>query len=331
MSIFFTIIIFMFVILFHEAGHFFMAKKVGIRVNEFSVGMGPALWQKQKAETMYSLRAVPLGGYTAMEGEDEESLAENSYDRASAGGRFLTILAGPVMNLFIAIVCFSVFSGMIGVPTPVVGGFSPNSPVKKAGLQIEDRIIAINGQPVRKFNDISPLLQKNGGKRAEIKILRGQEEMTFLLQPAEEEGKYYLGFTAQNQRNFFLAIKEGFVKTYQLFIELFLILYQLITGSLSLKALSGPIGIIHVIGQAAHQGLSQLIFLTGYLSLNLGFFNLLPIPALDGSKLLFIIIEKIRGKKIPKKVEERITMAGFVFLMTIIIIVSVKDMFTFFL
>ena len=331
MSIFFAIIIFMLVILFHELGHFSMAKKVGIRVNEFSVGMGPALLQKQKGETLYSLRALPLGGYTAMEGEDEESTEEDSFDQASCGRRFLTILAGPLMNLLISFLCFAIFSGIIGSPTLVVGGFSPNSPAKKAGIEIGDTIVSMDGQSIREFNEISKNLQRSGGKTVELRVLREGKELALQIEPKEDGGAYYLGITAQNQRGIFLAIKEGFIRTFTLLIQLFLILFRLLTGKLSLKALSGPIGVIHVIGQAAHQGFAQLVFLTGYISLNLGFFNLLPIPALDGSKLVFIAIEKIRGKKIPKNMEEKITTAGFVFLMAIILIVSVKDIFTFLL
>lgn len=330
MSILFAIIIFMLVILLHELGHFLMAKKVGIGVNEFSVGMGPAILQKKKDETVYSLRALPLGGYTAMVGEDEESTASNSFDQASAGARFLTILAGPLMNLLICIVCIAIVSGIVGVPMPVVGGFSSNSPAEKAGMEVGDRITAVDGVEINNFYEISEILQKSHGQPVEVRVQREAEEKNFEVHPEKLDGSYYLGFTAKSQRNFLLAIKDGFVKTFALLIQLFVVIFQLITGQLSMQALSGPIGVIHVIGEASKQGFAQLVFLTGYISLNLAFFNLLPIPALDGSRLLFIAIEKIRGKKMLKRTEERVTMIGFVFLMALILIVSVKDVITFF-
>lgn len=242
MNYFAAIIVFLIVISFHEAGHFFAAKSVGIRVNEFSIGMGPAIWQKTKGETLYSLRIIPLGGYCAMEGEEEDSDEVGAFKNALPWQRFITVIAGAVMNLIIAWIAFSLFL--------IISG-------RSAGV--------------------------------------------------------------------FSGLIDGFKLLWQTFFSLFQILGQLFTGQISLDALSGPVGVVKIIGEAASQGFSVLLFLTAYISTNLGFFNLLPIPALDGFTLLLIIIEKIRGKALKTKTEERIKIAGFVLLMALILFVSVKD------
>ncbi|MDD7543662.1 MAG: site-2 protease family protein, partial [Peptoniphilaceae bacterium] len=148
MSIILAFIIFFIVVLFHEGGHFFAAKSVGIRVNEFSIGMGPAIWKKTKGETLYSLRALPLGGYCAMEGEDEESASPDSFDAAKPWQRFLTILAGPVMNLLIALLCFILYLGMVGEAVPVIDSFTEHSAFQTAGASAGDRVISVNDTSV---------------------------------------------------------------------------------------------------------------------------------------------------------------------------------------
>ncbi len=326
MSIFVALIIFLLVVLFHEAGHFTVAKKVGIRVNEFSVGMGPSLWHRQKGETLYSLRAIPLGGYCAMEGEDDESEDPRSFDRAKPGKRFLTILAGPVMNLLIAYVCLALFLGIRGVPQPVVEAFTDNSALQEAGLQEGDRILAIDGQTTVSAQAIRDAVQKSEGKALELRYQRqGQEDKTVSVTPKKQGDQYLLGFQFAQTKDFLSVVTAAFTTGLTLLGQLFQIIFRLLTGGLPLDAVSGPIGVVTVIGKAAKKGVTDLIFLTGYISLNLAFFNLLPIPGLDGSKLLFIVIEKLRGKPMKKSTEEKITLAGMVFLLGLIAIVSVKD------
>lgn len=327
MNIIVALIVFMIVILFHEAGHFLVAKKVGIRVNEFSVGMGPALWQKQKGETTYSLRALPLGGYCAMEGEEEDSDVEGSYSNALPWQRFLTVLAGPVMNLLIAYLCFALFLGISGKPVPVVDSFAEHSPAQEAGLLPGDRITAINGQSVDTADEMTEAIQEYGEERRilDVTYLRDNATTTVHLHPDQQEGKFYVGIIMKRQADPLGAILGGFSMVGETFASLFVIIGQLITGALSTDAISGPVGVISLIGQAASKGVAQVIFLTGYISVNLAFFNLLPIPALDGFTLLLIAIEKLRGKPLDTKVEERIKVAGFALLMGLILFVSFKD------
>ncbi len=329
MTIVIALIIFMLVVLLHEFGHFIVAKKSGIKVNEFSVGMGPALFQRKKGETVYSLRVLPLGGYCAMEGEDEESPDPASYDLASPSRRFFTILAGPLMNLLVAYVCFALFLGINGKPIAKVANFSEDSPLLAAGAKIGDEVTALNGDNVENYDDMINQLQKKGKDPLKVTIYRvenGQGKSIDLeLKASENGGKYFLGFYADRESDFLYAIVGGFTTLVENFKLLFVIIGRLITGKLSMGAVSGPIGVVKMIGDAANQSFAYLVFLTGYISLNLGFFNLLPIPALDGSKLIFIAIEKIRGKAIKKETESKITMAGFAFLMGILVLVSIKD------
>ncbi|MDU5913479.1 MAG: site-2 protease family protein, partial [Anaerococcus vaginalis] len=154
-SVILSIIMFLFLILIHEFGHFIIAKKSGIKVNEFAIGMGPKIFSKQKGETLYSVNLFPIGGYCAMEGEDDESDDERSFDKAPAYKRFLTILAGPLTNLIFAAILFAIVSFNTGKPSTKIGGFTDNSPIKSQGLKINDQITEISGEKINEFSDIS--------------------------------------------------------------------------------------------------------------------------------------------------------------------------------
>lgn len=327
MTIIIALLVFLVVILFHEFGHFAAAKRVGIRVLEFSVGMGPALLQKQKGETMYSLRAFPLGGYCAMEGEDEESDDEASFMHAKPWQRFVTILAGPMMNFIIAYFCFMLFLGFQGIPVPVVESFPQSSPAREAGLLAGDRITAINGETVQGSEQLQALVQKYGQKNKplQVTVLRDNTSQTFGVRPNHEQGKALIGISMARKTDFLAAVGAAWSMLWDTFFSLFGILQKLITGTLSINALSGPIGVVSLIGKAAQQGWMNVLFFTGYISLNLGFFNILPIPALDGFTLWLVVLEKLRGKPLSQKVESGIKIAGFALLMGLILFVSFKD------
>ncbi len=326
LSILVALVVFLVVVLFHEGGHFLAAKAVGIRVNEFAVGMGPAILRSQRGETQYSLRLLPIGGYCAMEGEDDASDDPRSYDSAKPWQRFITILAGPMMNLVIAVLFFSIFNGMLGRGTTTVDTVVPESGFAEAGLQPGDTIQMLDGQNVDSLQEIRAHLAKSEGSPIEVIYTRdGVKQTPVRIAPVQQEGRWVFGFTAKTQSNVLWAIEDGVAMTGHLFGELFDVFARLLTGRLSLQAVSGPVGVVSAIGQATKQGFSSVLFFSAYISLNLAFFNLLPIPALDGSKLLFIIIEKLRGKAMKKELETRITTIGFLFLMGLILLVSVKD------
>ena len=336
MRILLAVVLFLLLIVFHEFGHFIVAKKSGIKVNEFAVGMGPLIYSKEKGETKYSFRLVPIGGYCAMEGEDDESNDPRSFDNAPAFKRFLTILAGPVANLIIAVLVFTIVGGISGVVTTEVSGFIEDSPAKIAGIEKGDDILKINDKEISDFTEISKVVNdfykdKNFEKEINVEVKRDGDVLDFEFKPKVEAENVYIGIIpARRTPGFFEAIGLGFKETGRNIKMIFTILGRLFTGKLALGALSGPVGVLKELGNQAQSGLANLLYFLAYISVNLAVFNLLPIPALDGSKLLTSAIEMITGKKINKKLEERITMVGFFILLGLILVVSIKDIINLF-
>lgn len=336
MRILLAVVLFLLLIVFHEFGHFIVAKKSGIKVNEFAVGMGPLIYSKEKGETTYSFRLVPIGGYCAMEGEDDESNDPRSFDNAPAFKRFLTILAGPVANLIIAVLVFTIVGGIGGVVTTEVSDFIEDSPAKIAGIQKGDEISKLNGKEISDFTEISKVVSdfykdKDFEKEINVEVKRDGKDLDFNFKPKVEAENVYIGIIpARRTPGFFEAIALGFKETGRNIKMIFTILGRLFTGKLALGALSGPVGVLKELGNQAQSGLANLLYFLAYISVNLAVFNLLPIPALDGSKLLTSAIEMITGKKINKKLEEKITMVGFFILLGLILVVSIKDIINLF-
>ena len=331
-----AIIMFLLLVTIHEFGHFIVAKLSGIKVNEFAVGMGPAIYSKEKGETLYSLRILPIGGYCAMEGEDESSSDPRSYDNAPASRRFLTILAGPFMNLLLAAIIFSVVIFNTGTASTKVGGFSENSKAKEAGIEIGDQILKVNDENISEFADISKVLAKfyeenDKDLPVEVLVKRNDEEKSFTIKPYFEKNTAFLGVSSKlRDVGFFESIGLGFKEMNKNVKMIFAILGNLFTGKLSVKALSGPVGVVKEIGNQANNGLMNLLYFLAYISVNLGVFNLIPFPALDGSKLVTNLYEIITKKKVNKKIEEKVTIVGFVILLSLILLVTIKDVFTLF-
>lgn len=336
MRILLAVVLFLLLIVFHEFGHFIVAKKSGIKVNEFAVGMGPLIYSKEKGETKYSFRLVPIGGYCAMEGEEDESNDPRSFDNAPAFKRFLTILAGPVANLIIAVLVFTIVGGISGVVTTEVSDFIEDSPAKIAGIEKGDEISKLNGKEISDFTEISKVVNdfykdKDFEKEINVEVKRDGKDLDFNFKPKVEAENVYIGIIpARRTPGFFEAIALGFKETGRNIKMIFTILGRLFTGKLALGALSGPVGVLKELGNQAQSGLANLLYFLAYISVNLAVFNLLPIPALDGSKLLTSAIEMITGKKINKKLEERITMVGFLILLGLILVVSIKDIINLF-
>lgn len=336
MRIVLAVVLFLLLIVFHEFGHFIVAKKSGIKVNEFAVGMGPLIYSKEKGETTYSFRAIPIGGYCAMEGEDDESSDPRSFDNAPASKRFLTILAGPVANLIIAVLVFTIVGVIGGVVTTTVSDFIEDSPAQAAGIEKGDEILKINGQEIADFTDISKVVNdfykdKDFDKEITVLAKRNGKDLDFAFKPKVEGENTYIGIIpARRTPGFFEAIGLGFKETGRNVKMIFTILGRLFTGKLAFGALSGPVGVLKELGNQAQNGLANLLYFLAYISVNLAVFNLLPIPALDGSKLLTSGIEIITGKKINKKLEEKITMVGFFILLGLILVVSIKDILNLF-
>lgn len=317
-----SVLIFLLVILIHEFGHFVIAKTVGIQVNEFSIGMGPQLFSKQGDETLYSIRALPIGGYVAMEGEDEESNNPRSFSNSSVGKRLAVVVAGAIMNFFLAFVVLFIMGMMLGTPVNKIDGFVDPSNAKEAGLQIGDKIVAIDGVKTGSWEEVIDSINKSDKESLEITVERDKESLKYNVK-RDSEGK--IGIIRGAERSVLGSIKYSFTTTKLLLNEMIKFLGRLFTGKVSINEVSGPVGIIREIGSAARTSIINVMMLLAFININVGFFNLLPIPALDGSKVILLIIEAIRKKPIPVEKEGLINLVGFIFLIGLLIVVTFKD------
>lgn len=323
-----SIIIFLLVILIHEFGHFIVAKMNGVSVLEFSIGMGPKLFQKESNGTLYSLRVLPVGGYCQLEGEDEENDSPNSLNNQSPLVRLKVILAGAIMNFILAFILLILLMSVSRVSTEV-SGVIKDSPAYSSGIQTGDQIVSINGENVSDGEELLKSIKESQGD-LNIGVIRGSQSKNIKVTPRLENNIRKIGVNFQeeyNIKNF--SIVKGFKKGLITFLNLTGMLYKflgmLITGQLGLGGVSGPVGVVKEIGNAAKTGVANLIFLLAYININLGVFNLLPIPALDGGRAIFILIEMIFGKKISQEKEGYIHMVGLILLLALIAIVTIKD------
>ncbi|NLY76992.1 MAG: RIP metalloprotease RseP [Tissierellia bacterium] len=322
-----AVFVFFIIILFHEFGHFIVAKAAGIKVNEFSIGMGPKLIQRKKGETKYSIRALPVGGYCSMEGEDQQSDDPRGFNNASTKARIAVILAGSIMNLILAIIVLSIVSYSLGVPTTSVSETIADSPAELAGIKSGDVIISINDVNINSWDDIiNEIGSSNPEDAMKVKVLRDKETIDITLKPTvSEDNRVMIGIVPLNERSFKSAIVGGFKETIEMMQIMFNFIQMIFKGGVSARDLSGPVGIIYTIGEAAKYGFINLLYLMGFISVNLGVFNLLPVPALDGSRIIFILIEIIRGKPIDPEKEGYVHFVGFILLILLMITVTYFD------
>lgn len=290
--------------------------------------MGPKIFQKQKSETKYSLRALPIGGYVAMEGEDETSSDPRSFDNAPVLKRMAVVLAGPAMNFLLAIVLLAGFYMFSGIPTNSneIGQVVPSTTAFEIGLQANDRILSMNGIETKDWKELLQAIQNSKNKKSTIKIDRNNKiiEKEFTL-TADDSGQVSLGIMQKTEKSILGAFGQAF-KTTGYFIALLAgFLGMLFKGQLSFGDVSGPIGVVKQIGTAANMGIATLIYLVSFINVNLGFFNLLPFPALDGGRFVFLAIEFLAGKRVPKEKEGIVHFVGIVILLGLMVIISIKD------
>lgn len=324
-----SLLVFMLAVVVHEFGHFYPAKKSKIKVNEFAVGMGPKLFSRQKGGTLYSVRALPLGGFCAMEGEDESEIEgtfeeTGNFNQAPIWSRIITIFGGPLSNFILAFIILLGLFSLRGVQTSEISGVLENSVAQKAGIVVGDKIVKIGSYEISNFKDVKKALQSTDEKELSVTFLRGSEQKEVKVS-FEDSQERLLGVQSKLKRNISLVLKET-VGTFNYFISsMFNIIKQLFTGKVGVGQLSGPIGVVGAISNAASDGLYSLLYMTAFLSINLGFLNLLPIPVLDGGRLVFLFIELILGKPISREKEGYVHFVGFIFLMGLILFVSFKD------
>jgi len=336
-----ALVIFGLLIFVHEFGHFIIAKMVGIRVEEFSIGMGPKAFSTRKGETLYSIRLLPIGGYVKMTGEsgvEEEDLLSaddpKRFNNKTVGQRAAVVVAGPLMNFLLAILLFALFFSFVGIPTAdpstKIGEIVANSPAEKAGLNPGDRIVAINGHNVNEWSEMVKIIHNQPGQELDFTIERAGRTMELKITPElDPESKVGLiGITPSTYwekvnpiKGLGLAIR----RTLEIIVFTFAAIVQMLTGKMGVGEVAGPVGIVQLIGESARVGLIYVINLTALISINLGLLNLLPIPALDGSKLIFLGIEAVRGKPIDARKENFVHIIGFALLMTLMLFVTYRD------
>lgn len=325
MSIIYSLFVFLIVILVHEFGHFIVAKLNNIRVNEFSIGMGPKLLSKQGEETFYTLRALPIGGYVALEGEDDESDDPRSFNRAHPLKRIAVLFAGAFMNFLLAIILFSFIFLIVGSPSDstVIGDIMENSPAVESSLEIGDRIINIDNNPIESWNDISKVINESKKDELIIEFERNGETLNTTINPVNDGGNYIIGITPVYEKNIGSAISSAFTNTKTVILQVYEFIGNLITGQANISGLSGPVGIVRMIGSSSQQGIFTLLTLAAIISANLGAFNLLPFPALDGGTIFITFIEMIIGKEVPDKVKIGLNVVGLSLLLGLILYVTV--------
>lgn len=347
MSIIITVLIFGLIILIHEYGHFIVAKKSGVFIEEFAIGMGPKLLSKEKNGTLYSIRVLPLGGFCKMKGEDEEDTSPDSFNNISVFKKILIVFAGPLMNFLLALIIFAGFNLTSGIITTTVKEVIEDYPAQQVGIQSGDTIYKINGKRVHSYDDISFYLSEANVENTEVQVKRNKEILTFNLnlQLDEASGRYITGITMYSKAPFFSSesssLKAGFFESIKesFWNMIFAIkvtikgVLDLVTFNISIDNLTGPIGLTPVIGETYQVALANsfstmvktMLNLTALLSANIGVMNLLPIPALDGGRLIFLFIEAIRGKAVPQKYESFIHFIGFAVLMAFGLFIAFKD------
>lgn len=323
MTLLYSIIVFVLVVLVHEFGHFIVAKLSGIRVNEFSIGMGPLLFSKQKGETQYSLRAIPIGGFVQLEGEDEETDDPRSFGNASPFKRILVLLAGAFMNFVLAILAFTILASIIGVPTTTIDVVGDGSPAMNAGIVKGDKILEIDGESIKEWYEISPAINNSENEKLVIKLERDGKIQEVQVTPELRDGNKVIDIQPMFANTGVNFIKSGFNNTIRVITEVYGYLGQMISGKVGVNNLSGPVGIVMIIGESTKAGLFGLLSMIGLISANLGAINLVPFPALDGGTIFITLIEMIIGRELPEKARIAISSTGLILLLGLIIYVTI--------
>lgn len=335
-----AIIMFGFLIAIHEFGHFITAKLSGVKVNEFSIGMGPKLLGKQGKETYYALRLLPIGGYCAMEGEDEDTSDPRSFQKAKPWRQFLILIAGAAMNFFVGLLIFLflALSAQFYV-VPVIDGFLPGfEQDNQAQLMEGDRILSIDGHPIFVASDITTFFNR-GNDEFDFEIKRNDKRVTLenvSMPLIEYEGTWKRGIHLKvEETTFFGACHQAWNNSIDTVRLVWMSLKDLITGAVGIRDMSGPVGIVDTIGQVASTApttgiaIYSIFYFLAFIAVNLAVMNLLPIPALDGGRVFFLLINviftAITKKKLNSKYEGIVNTVGFVALLALMALVAISD------
>lgn len=370
-----TIIMFLVMVSLHEFGHFIVAKALNFKILEYAIGFGPAIFKKQKGETLYAVRAVPLGGFCKFEGEEEQSEDPRAFSNQAVWKRILVVIAGGIFNVILGFVLFvAMLPSLSPMQTNVVDSVVPHSYIEDSGIQPGDKIVKINGKHIGFYNDITlyrdgmskdtenTVTIKRDGKKIDVPVMLTQQRTKIAYKEnyieytseingfpevqridysdkvpknvqkvgtEENSTRYIIGFTPESENiNFGNIWGYAWNETKFVVKLVYRSLWELITGKVGMEQMSGPVGIVTEVNNAVHQESDRLLYilnLTALLTINLGVFNLLPLPALDGGRLLFMIIELIRRKPIPPEKEGIVHAIGMLLLFALIIFISFQD------
>ncbi len=344
-SIIIFILIFGVIVISHEFGHYAMAKRGGIRVNEFDIGFGPTLYSWKRGETDFCLKAFPLGGACIFEGLDPESgqggdmLSSDAFQSAPLGSRIATVVAGPMANFILGYVIALIVVAFTGTDLPVIQKVMEGSAAQEAGIEDGDLITRINGSRIHLYREVSLESFMNYGEPMEITYERDGESRTVTLTPRynEEDQRYYIGIQGAGEFykcNALEVFRYGFYEVEYWVRVTFKSLGTIFTGHFSLDDLAGPVGVVEVVNdtytEASPYGPMVLIMsmlnLATLLTINIGIVNLLPLPALDGGRLVFLLIEAVRGKPVPPEKEGYVHLAGIIALLLLMVVVMFNDL-----
>lgn len=333
-----VIILLMFtvIVVAHEWGHYITAKKCGVLVHEFAVGMGPMVWSKQVGETLYSIRLLPIGGFCRMEGEEGESTNPRAMSSKRPWQKLIIVSAGAIMNFLLAWLLLAIFVGYRGTATNIIQDVQVNTPAAEAGLQTNDRILEINGNKIDHLGQLQNYMTSEE-ETYSLTIKRNQEVINVPIetQVLEEGGSPRFGFTIKMSHfNIWHNIKVGFMTMIAMIVMVWDSLVGLVSGAIGFDQMAGIVGVVDASSQVwdssmqsggVSYAIMNMVYLSSLLSANLGVMNLLPLPALDGGRIFFILIEMIRGKAIPPEKEGAVHFIGMVLLMLLTVVVLYND------
>lgn len=338
-----AVLMFLLMIFPHELGHFIAAKKFGVKVNEFAFGMGPAIWKKQKGETLYAIRLFPIGGYCAMEGEDGQNEDEEegtgtdievkdpddprSFNNKKPWQKIIILAAGSLMNVFTAFIVLTIMTTVLGFATTTIGSVTQGSPADLAGIQPGDKIVSIDDKAVNAWSDVGTFIQEAEGDAVTFEVERNgsTQDLTVSPQFVEDENRYVIGITYKGSHSIIRGIGQGFVQTGKMFGIMIDSFRMLFSGEAGIRDLSGPVGIVQMVGETSSIGWWYYMFLLALICVNLAMINMLPLPALDGGRIIFVLYGWITGKPVSAKVEGIVHTIGIILLLGLAAVVTMSD------
>lgn len=337
MGIILAILVFSLIVFVHELGHFLLAKMNKIRVDEFSIGMGPRLLSTVRGETRYSIKLFPIGGSCMMGEDDVDDMSEGSFNSKSVWARIAVVAAGAIFNFLLAFVFAVIIVGYAGYDEPIISGVVPGFSAEAEGMQEGDRIVRMNGKKINLWREVTYYNMFHPGETVELVFERDGEKHEVTIVPKKDEnGSYLMGVTSPSEyqkANVFTAMQYGVYEVKFWIATTLESLKMLVTGGIGVDQLSGPVGIVNVVDDTYQQTkdygavvvLMQMLNIGILLSANLGVMNLLPLPALDGGRLVFLVIEAIRGKRVAPDKEGMVHFVGMMLLFALMIFVLFND------